>query len=87
MQSAYSVDWRNVANEQQKGIKGAVEGLKGKFKETAGTFMGNDNMEREGRSQSHKGEAQQQAADKEAEARQAEQRAETHEGEERNQQK
>ena len=75
-----------MADEQQKGIKGAVEGLKGKFKETAGTFMGNDKMEREGRSQTHKGEAQQEAANKEAEARRAQERAETHEGTERRQQ-
>lgn len=75
-----------MADEQQKGIKGAVEGLKGKFKETAGTFMGNDNMQREGRSQARKGEAQQQAADKEAEAQRAEQRAAEHEGDERGQQ-
>lgn len=73
-------------DEQSEGIKGAVEGLKGKVKETAGTFLGNDSMQREGRSQSNKGEAQQEAADKEAEAKRAREQAGAHEGDERTEQ-
>jgi uncharacterized protein YjbJ (UPF0337 family) len=70
-------------DQQQEGIKGTVEDIKGRVKETAGTFLGNDNMEREGAAQQDKADAQQQVAEKEAEARNAEQDAAAAEARER----
>jgi uncharacterized protein YjbJ (UPF0337 family) len=52
----------------QEGIKGAVEDVKGKAKETVGTVTGRDDMVREGKAQQDKADAQQNAAKKEAEA-------------------
>lgn len=62
-------------DERQEGIKGAVEDMKGRVKETAGTFLGRDDMEREGSAQQEKGRAQQTAAEKEQEAKRAEEQA------------
>lgn len=73
-------------DQQQEGIKGAVEDMKGRVKETAGTFMGNDSMEREGAAQQDKAEAQQTVAEKKAQAEQAEREANAAEGRERSQQ-
>ncbi|OXM74561.1 MULTISPECIES: CsbD family protein [Amycolatopsis] len=61
--------------DRQEGIKGAVEGLKGKVKETAGTFLGNDSAQREGRAQQEKADAQQRVSEKEAEADRAREEA------------
>lgn len=52
----------------QEGIKGAVEDVKGKAKETIGTVTGRDDLTREGKAQQDKADAQQDAARKEAEA-------------------
>lgn len=73
-------------NEKQEGVKGAVEDIKGKAKETAGTFLGNDSMEREGKAQQDKAEAQQRVAEKEAEAKRAEEEAAISEVRERREQ-
>jgi uncharacterized protein YjbJ (UPF0337 family) len=52
----------------EEGIKGVVEGVKGKVKEVGGALAGRDDLEREGRAQQDKGDAQRDAAKKEAEA-------------------
>ncbi|MCK0174545.1 MULTISPECIES: CsbD family protein [Mycobacteriaceae] len=52
----------------EEGIKGVVEDVKGKAKETVGTVAGRDDMVREGKAQQDKADAQQHAAQKEAEA-------------------
>ena len=52
----------------QEGIKGVVEDVKGKAKETVGTVTGRDDLTREGKAQQDKADAQQDAAQKEAEA-------------------
>ncbi|ABM12486.1 CsbD family protein [Mycolicibacterium vanbaalenii PYR-1] len=55
----------------EEGIKGIVEDVKGKAKETVGTVTGRDDMVREGKAQQDKADAQQDAAKKEAEAESA----------------
>jgi uncharacterized protein YjbJ (UPF0337 family) len=55
----------------EEGIKGVVEDVKGKTKETVGTVTGRDDMVREGKAQQDKADAQQDAAKKEAEAESA----------------
>ncbi len=42
----------------QEGIKGVVEDVKGKAKETVGTVAGRDDMVREGKAQQDKADAQ-----------------------------
>ena len=62
-----------------EGIKGVVEDVKGKAKETVGTVTGQDDLTEEGRAQQDKADAQRDVAKKEAEAeaaRGAEQTAE-----------
>jgi uncharacterized protein YjbJ (UPF0337 family) len=61
--------------DRQEGIKGAVEELKGRVKETVGTFLGNDSAQREGRAQQDKAAAQQKIAEHEEEADRARERA------------
>ncbi|OQO90714.1 CsbD family protein [Saccharomonospora piscinae] len=73
-------------DERQEGIKGAVEDMKGRVKEAAGTFLGNDEMEREGSAQQDKARAQQEAAEKQEQAKQAQQDASEAEARERSQQ-
>ncbi|EIE97011.1 CsbD family protein [Saccharomonospora glauca] len=75
-----------AGGDKQEGIKGAVEDLKGRAKETAGTFLGNDEMEREGSAQQEKGSAQQAAAEKQEQAQQAQREAKEAEERERRQQ-
>ena len=55
----------------EEGIKGVVEDVKGKAKETIGTVAGRDDMVREGKAQQDKAEAQRDVAKKEAEAESA----------------
>jgi uncharacterized protein YjbJ (UPF0337 family) len=55
----------------EEGIKGVVEGAKGKAKEVAGAVIGRDDLQREGRAQQDKADAQREAAQKEAEAESA----------------
>ena len=52
----------------EEGIKGVVEDVKGKAKETVGTVTGRDDMIEEGKAQQDKADAQREAAQKEAEA-------------------
>lgn len=55
----------------EEAIRGAVEDVKGKAKETIGTVTGRDDLVREGKAQQDKADAQQDAARKEAEAESA----------------
>ncbi|MGW0246488.1 microaggregate-binding protein 1 [Nocardia goodfellowii] len=52
----------------QEGIEGAVEDVKGKAKEAAGTVFGREDVRDEGRAQQDKAESQREAAKKEAAA-------------------
>jgi uncharacterized protein YjbJ (UPF0337 family) len=52
----------------EEGVRGVVEGVKGKAKEAAGAVLGQDDLAREGQAQQDKAEAQRDAAKKEAEA-------------------
>jgi uncharacterized protein YjbJ (UPF0337 family) len=52
----------------KEGVKGVVEDVKGKAKETVGTVTGRDDMVREGKAQQDKADAQQDVAKKEAQA-------------------
>jgi len=52
----------------EEGIKGVVEGVKGKAKEAFGTVTGRDDLVREGKAQQDKADAQQDVAKKEAQA-------------------
>jgi uncharacterized protein YjbJ (UPF0337 family) len=54
-----------------EGLKGAVEDVKGKAKETAGSVTGRDDLVGEGKAQQDKADAQKDAAKKEAEAESA----------------
>jgi uncharacterized protein YjbJ (UPF0337 family) len=55
----------------EAGAKGAVEDVKGKLKEAAGTMTGKDSLRREGEAQQDKAESQREVAKKEAEAEKA----------------
>ena len=55
----------------EEGVRGVVEGVKGKAKEAAGAVLGQDDLAREGKAQQDKAEAQRDAAKKEAEAESA----------------
>ena len=70
----------------EAGAKGVVEDLKGKTKEAAGTVVGNDSLEREGKAQQDKAESQRDVARKEAEAEKARAKAEADEARERKEQ-
>ncbi|MGE0217273.1 CsbD family protein [Mycolicibacterium sp.] len=65
----------------EEGIKGVVEDVKGKAKETIGTVTGRDDMVQEGKAQQDKADAQREVAEKEAEAESA--RAGAHAAEKR----
>ncbi len=62
-----------------EGIKGVVEGAKGKAKEVIGTVTGRDDLTEEGKAQQDKADAQREVAQKEAEAEAARGEAKTHE--------
>ena len=55
----------------EAGVKGVIEGAKGKLKEAAGVVTGNENLEKEGEAQQAKADAQRDVAVKEAEAEKA----------------
>lgn len=52
----------------EEGLRGVVEGVKGKAKEAVGTVTGRDDLSREGQAQQDKAQAERDAAKKEAEA-------------------
>ncbi len=61
----------DAKNAPQEGLRGAVEGAKGKVKETVGNVAGRDDLAQEGRAQQDKAQAERDAAKKEAEAESA----------------
>ena len=70
----------------EAGIKGVVEGVKGKVKEAAGALTGKDELRKEGQAQQEKAEAQRDVAVKEAEAEKARVVADAREAEQRSHQ-
>ncbi|ONM48773.1 microaggregate-binding protein 1 [Nocardia donostiensis] len=70
----------------KEGMEGAVEGVKGKAKEAAGTVLGNRDLRDEGVSQQDKAESQRDAAKKEAEAEKARAEADADEQRQRTEQ-
>ena len=69
-----------------EGAKGAVEEVKGRFKEAVGAIVGDDSKVREGEAQQDKAAAQREAAEKEAAAERARAEADVHEARERSHQ-
>jgi uncharacterized protein YjbJ (UPF0337 family) len=63
----------------QEAVEGIVEGAKGKVKEVAGAFTGNEDLLREGQAQQDKADAQREAGQKEAEAEAARKAADANE--------
>ena len=70
----------------EAGLKGAVEGIKGKLKEAVGAVTGNDELRHEGAAQQDKAEALRDVATKEAEAEKARVQANIAEAEQRSHQ-
>jgi uncharacterized protein YjbJ (UPF0337 family) len=70
----------------EAGVKGIVEGVKGKTKEAVGAVSGNDNLRQEGRAQQEKADSEREVAAKEAEAEKARGEAALHEAEQRSHQ-
>jgi len=68
------------------GAKGIVEDVKGKAKEVAGKLTDDERLEREGKAQQRKADAERDVAAHEAKADAARSRAAAHEAEERVQQ-
>ena len=66
-----------------EGAKGVIEGAKGLAKEAAGSLVGDEDLEKEGRAQQDKAAAEREVARKEAEAEEARGEAEAHEARER----
>ncbi|HEX2130356.1 MAG TPA: CsbD family protein [Actinophytocola sp.] len=73
-------------SDKNEGVRGAVEEIKGRFKEAAGAMVGDDATTREGQAQQDKAESQREVAEKEAEADRARAEAAQHETRERSQQ-
>jgi uncharacterized protein YjbJ (UPF0337 family) len=67
----------------EAGVKGVVEGVKGKAKEVIGAVTGKDELRREGEAQGEKAGALRDVAVKEAEADKARVEAKAHEAEQR----
>jgi uncharacterized protein YjbJ (UPF0337 family) len=70
----------------EAGVKGVVEGVKGKLKEATGALTGNDELKREGEAQQAKADAQRDVAVKEGEAEKARAVAKAREAEQRSHQ-
>jgi uncharacterized protein YjbJ (UPF0337 family) len=68
------------------GVKGVVEGVKGKAKEAVGVVTGNDELKQEGAAQQDKADAQRDVAVKEGEAEKARAVAAAREAEQRSHQ-
>jgi uncharacterized protein YjbJ (UPF0337 family) len=67
-------------------VKGVVEDVKGKAKEVAGAVTGRDELQREGKAQQEKADAQRDVAQKEAEAEKARAEVAAREAEEKSHQ-
>ena len=70
----------------EAGVKGVVEGVKGKAKELIGAATGNEELRREGEAQGEKAGALRDVAVKEAQADKARVEAKAHEAEQRSHQ-
>ena len=70
----------------EAGAKGAMEEIKGRAKEAAGTLTGNADLEREGEAQQEKADAQREVAEHEAKADAARAEARARESEQRSHQ-
>jgi uncharacterized protein YjbJ (UPF0337 family) len=67
----------------QAGVKGVVEGVKGKVKEVVGAVTGKEELRREGEAQEEKAGALREVAAREAESDKARLEAKAHEAEQR----
>ena len=67
----------------EAGLKGVVEGVKGKAKEAVGAVTDNDDLRDEGKAQQRKADAERDVAKKEAEAESARAKSEAYEAEQR----
>ncbi|CAN5313033.1 CsbD family protein [soil metagenome] len=67
----------------KSGVKGVIEGVKGKAKEAAGVVTGNTSLEREGEAQQNKADAQREVAEQEAKAEGSRAEAQAHEAEQK----
>jgi uncharacterized protein YjbJ (UPF0337 family) len=70
----------------QAGLKGIVEGVKGKIKEATGALTDKDELRKEGQAQQDKADAQREVAIKEARAEKARAVAEAREAQQRSHQ-
>jgi uncharacterized protein YjbJ (UPF0337 family) len=71
----------------ESGVKGVVEGVKGRAKEAVGAVVGNDRLRKEGEAQQDKAAAQRDVAVKEAEADKSRAVAKAHEAKQKSQQR
>ena len=76
-------DDRGKDTGPEAGLKGMVEGVKGKAKEAVGALAGDEDLRKEGEAQQEKADAQRDVAAKEAEAEKARAEAEAREAEQR----
>jgi uncharacterized protein YjbJ (UPF0337 family) len=70
----------------QAGLKGIIEGVKGKIKEASGALTNRDELRKEGQAQQDKADAQRDVAIREAQAEKARATAEAREAQERSHQ-
>jgi uncharacterized protein YjbJ (UPF0337 family) len=63
----------------KSGLRGILEGIKGKFKEASGAVTDDERLRREGRAQQDKADAEREAAKQETEAARARAEAQVHE--------
>ncbi|HET6664053.1 MAG TPA: CsbD family protein [Acidimicrobiales bacterium] len=63
----------------KSGLRGILEGIKGKFKEATGAVADNEHLRREGRAQQDKADAEREAAKRETQAARARAEAQVHE--------
>jgi uncharacterized protein YjbJ (UPF0337 family) len=63
----------------KSGLRGFLEGIKGKFKEANGAVADDENLRREGRAQQDKADAEREAAKRETQAARARAEAQVHE--------
>jgi uncharacterized protein YjbJ (UPF0337 family) len=63
----------------KSGLRGIIEGIKGKFKEAGGAVADDESLRREGRAQQDKADAEREAAKRETEAARARAEEQVHE--------
>jgi uncharacterized protein YjbJ (UPF0337 family) len=67
----------------KSGLKGIIEGIKGRFKQASGAISGDDDLSEEGRAQQDKADAEREAAKRETEAARARAEEQVHEARQR----